>query len=260
MSDSILELRSIHMRRNDKQILNGVDFHIRSGEHWALLGANGSGKTSLLKIVTGYEWPTRGTVTVLGQTFGECNLPELRKHIGWVSTAIEQQFYPSDTAIDTVLSGLDATIGLYRAYSDDERARAQKMLMSLGAGALMEQPFGRLSQGEQQRVLIARALICQPSLLVLDEACAGLDPAARVEFLDDLARFTRDPGAPACIVVTHHVEEIGPWITHALVLKGGNILATGKVEQVLTSNTLSAAFGRTCTLRGDRAGGYRLDL
>ncbi|MBP7935375.1 MAG: ABC transporter ATP-binding protein [Phycisphaerae bacterium] len=247
----VLRLSNIGFRRGERQILSSVSWTIEPGQHWALLGANGSGKTTLLKIVTGYEWVSEGSVEALGQLFGECDLRTLRKSIGWVSSALVHTFPGRDTAESVVLSGLEASIGLYRDFTAEESNRARHTLALMGAEHLAEQPYELMSQGEQQRVLIARALVNQPTLLILDEPCAGLDPAARNHFLFDVGQLAQRPQAPTLIVVTHHIEEIHPWITHVLVLKEGRVLATGPKETVLTSAHLSTAFSFDCHVRQD---------
>lgn len=244
----VVELRGIVLVRDGHRILSGIDWTIRRGEHWALLGANGSGKTTLLKVLTGYSWPSEGTVHVLGKKFGAYDLRELRKRIGWVSTSIEKGFPPRDTALKIVASGFEASLGLYRALTKDEMAAAAGALALLGNGSFGEQAFETLSQGEQQRVLIARALVNKPALLVLDEPCAGLDPVARREFLADLNRFSKGDLSPTMVVVTHHIEEIGPWITHIMALRDGKVVAQGTAREVATGDVLSETFSRPCTV------------
>ncbi|MCP4640455.1 MAG: ABC transporter ATP-binding protein [bacterium] len=248
---NVVELKDVSFHRNGRDILAEVSWAIRKGEHWALLGANGSGKTTLLKIVTGYEWATTGAVSVLGRHYGECDLRELRKHIGWVSSSLEHRVPLTDTALEVVVSGLDASLGTYRSFSDAEVAKATDALDALGASSLTDARYGILSQGEQQRVLIARALAASPALLILDEPCIGLDPAARREFLDDLAALAARADAPTMVLVTHHVEEIGPWIGKALVLKEGRVLAKGATRDTLTGPTLGDAFSLPCDLKWD---------
>jgi iron complex transport system ATP-binding protein len=240
---TIVKLKNVTFERGGRMILDEISWTIEQGQHWALLGANGSGKTTLLKIITGYEWPTSGSVEVFGQQYGNCNLPELRKHIGWVSTAIEHKLPEDDSALEIVASGLEASVGLYRDFAEHELKLAQDMLAKVNAQNCAAQKFGTLSQGEQQRVLIARALINRPSLLILDEPCVGLDPAAKERFLSDLSRLANQPDAPTMVVVTHHIEEIDPWISWVMVLKNGEILASGRKTDTLNTVTLSRAFG-----------------
>ncbi len=253
----VVEVKNVGFRRDGVVILDGVNWKVEPGEHWVILGANGSGKTSLLKILTGYEWPTRGEVSVLGARFGTCNVPELRKRIGWVSSAIENRFPAWETAENVVLSGADAALRAYRGFSAGERDAARSKLAELGAAGIAGRAYGALSQGEQQRVLIARALIRNPALIVLDEPCAGLDPAARESFLADMAGYAAGAEAPSFILVTHHVEEIGAWINRAMILTAGRVTAQGAVDEVIADEWLSAAFGRLC--RVERVDGtYRL--
>jgi len=256
---SVVRLENISYRRGDREILSGLSWTVGHGQHWALLGANGAGKTTLLKILTGYEWVSDGGVQVLGRTFGECNIPDLRKLIGWVSSALEHDVPERDTAVDIVASGIEASLGLYRDFTSEEFDRAREAMALLNCADAAGQRYGTLSQGEKQRVLIARALVNRPSLLILDEPCAGLDPAARECFLRDLGRLARTANAPSLILVTHHIEEIGPWISHVLVLRKGRLLAAGPKDDVLTSVVLSEAFGAPCIVarNGDR---YHLQI
>jgi iron complex transport system ATP-binding protein len=250
MVRAVIELEDVYFIRQGRAILSGVNWRIETDQHWALIGANGSGKTTLLKIITGYEWPTSGQVKVLGKQFGETNIPELRKHIGWVSAAIEQKLPTQDRAIDVVASGLEASLGLFREFTPQEYSRAEESLKILKANTYARQSFGTLSQGEQQKVLIARAMVNRPKLLILDEPCAGLDPAARVRFLRDLEHLAAMPDAPAIIFVTHHIEEIGGWMNQALLLKDGRVMAAGSPETVFTSENMTNLFDFPCHTNG----------
>jgi iron complex transport system ATP-binding protein len=240
---TIVKLKNIRFERSDRVILDDISWTIEQGQHWALLGANGSGKTMLLKIITGYEWATSGSVEVFGQRYGDCDLPQLRKHIGWVSAAIENKLPEDDSSLEIVASGLDASMGIYRDFTEHEIKLAQDSLAMVNSENCATQKFGTLSQGEQQRVLIARALINRPSLLILDEPCVGLDPAAKERFLSDLSRLANRPDSPTMVVVTHHIEEIDPWISWVMVLKNGEVLASGRKSEILNTVTLSRAFG-----------------
>lgn len=251
MSGDVLALRGVHVVRQGNTILSGVDWTLPSASHCVMLGANGSGKTTLLKLVLGYEWATRGTVTVLGETLGRCHVQELRKRIGWASSSLEARVPPFDTAEDIVLSGLEASLGLYRAFMDIDRAAAREALARLNAGHLAGRRFGVLSQGERQRVMIARAIVHQPSLLILDEPCAGLDPAARGRLLADLGAMASGGHAPTVVYVTHHIEEVTPWMRSALLLAHGRVAAEGPPGEVLTSQSLSDAFEWPCTVSHD---------
>ena len=247
------------MRRDDQPILSGINWRILKGEHWALLGANGSGKTSLLKVIAGYEWPTDGSVEVLGERFGQTDLRDLRKHIGWVSSALLHWFPEHETALRIVASGIEASIGLWREFSEEEFHRAESALRALGGESILKKPYRVLSQGERQRVLIARALVNQPALMVLDESCGGLDPFARERFLHDLANFSETPNCPTFIFVTHHIEEIPTFVEYAMLLKSGQSLARGPLDQVCTRGHLSNAFGFPCDLQREN-GRFRLRI
>jgi len=243
---SVIKLTDVSYHRGDREILSGISWNIQRGQHWALVGSNGSGKTTLLKIITGYEWSTTGEVEVLGKRFGQYDLRELRKTIGWVSSALEHNIPGHNTALEIVASGIEATLGLYRDYSPAEFERARETIHLLGGVGIENQLYTTLSQGEQQRILIARALISRPELLILDEPCAGLDPAARDAFLTDLGQLAERHQKPTIILVTHHIEEIGPWIDRVCVLKAGRILASGPKSDLLNDNVLSNTFDCRC--------------
>jgi iron complex transport system ATP-binding protein len=248
MNQPVVELVDVCFCRKNREILSRVSWRIEAGAHWALLGANGSGKTSLLKILTGYEWPTFGAVRVLGERFGATDIPRLRRLIGWVSSAMTQRLPAQDTAVEVVASGLDASIGLYRHITEAERAKSLAVLERLHVESLASQHYGTLSQGEMQKVLIARALVCEPKLLILDEPCIGLDPAARQHFMNDLAHLARQENAPTMILVTHHIEEIDPWIQNVLLLKGGKVLASGAPDEMITNQRMSELFDYPCSV------------
>jgi len=243
-----IELKNITYQRDGKDILSGISWNIAPGENWAMVGPNGSGKTTLLSIVAGYNWPTEGLVQVLGRNFGETNLPELRKAIGWVSSAFRERLPERDIALDIVLSGIDASVGIYRDYAKKDVKRAQRALDHLGVSHLESRTYGTLSQGEQQRVLIARSLVNNPKLIILDEPCIGLDPQATESFLDDLSRLASRQNSPAIVFVTHRIEEIRPFVNRAIVLKKGKILAVGELKASLNSKVLSEAFDCRCVV------------
>lgn len=248
MPDAVVELENVSFCRKERQILSDISWRIDAGQHWALLGANGSGKTTLLKILTGYEWPTFGTVRVLGERFGICDIGRLRKLIGWVSSAMTQRLPVQDRAVEVVASGLDASIGLYRHITDEEYDRSLAVLKTLQVESIAGQNYGTLSQGEMQKVLIARALVCQPKILILDEPCIGLDPAARQRFLKDLAALARSDTSPTIILVTHHIEEIDPWLQNVMLLKDGKSLAQGQPDEIITSERMKELLECPCTV------------
>jgi len=239
---TILEISGLKVRRGRVTILDDVDWRVDAGQHWVILGANGSGKTSLLSALTGYLMPTAGTISLLGQTYGQADWRELRKHVGIVSSSIRQMMAEEEIALETVASGKYAMIDLWGRLSRPDRVAAAKLLRQVECGHLADRPWSVLSQGERQRVLIGRALMAKPKVLILDEPCAGLDPAAREHFLQFLQRIGKKKNAPTLVLVTHHVEEIMPVFSHVLVLKGGSELAYGKKSKILTTKILSAAF------------------
>lgn len=240
----VIDLRGVSLSADGVVLLSGVDWRVSKGQHWAVLGPNGSGKTTLLRLIAGYVQPFRGTVEVLGGVFGRVDLRELRRRIGWVSPALAERLHTSDTALDVVIGGMFAAVGLFHEHpSDGDRAKAAGLLDVLGCGGLIGRGFAVLSQGERQRVLLARALMCDPTLLVLDEPAAGLDVAAREDLLESLAVLTSAPDGPTVLLVTHHLEEIVPGFSHALLLSGGRFLAAGPREEVLTAPLVSEAMG-----------------
>jgi iron complex transport system ATP-binding protein len=241
----------------DALILDSVDWRVDKGQHWVILGANGSGKTSLLSVLTGYLAPTAGTISVLGETYGRADWRELRTRIGLVSSSIRQLMPPHENALNAVASGRRAMIGMWGEVSEADSRRAAEILREVEAGYLSERPWRFLSQGERQRVLIGRALMANPQLLVLDEPCAGLDPVAREHFLPFIERLLGRPDAPTLVLVTHHVEEIVAGFSHVLVLRAGKVLAAGSRESVMTSATLSQAFDAPLRLTAN-SGRYSL--
>jgi len=259
MTEAVVQVSGVTFYRKQRAILSDVNWQIEKGRHWALLGANGSGKTTLLKIICGYEWPTFGMVQVLGQRFGACDVRKLRKLIGWVSSAMCQQLPGHDTAVQVAASGLEASIGLYRTFSTAELDKARGILAHLGAENIADQRYSTLSQGEQQKTLIARALVNDPKLLILDEPCIGLDPASRERFLQDLDDFAARADSPTMVLVTHHIEEIRPWISEVMMLKDGKVLAQGAPEETITSVKMGELFGCQCRV-GKSETGYWLRM
>ncbi len=250
----VLQIEKLQLRRGDTIILDDISWRVERGQHWVILGANGSGKTSLLRALLGYFTPTDGKMVLLGRSFGRTDWRALRKHVGWVSSSVRQLMAEEETALETVVSGKFAMIDLWRRGSPADRRRAQQLLRRVECAALAERPWRVLSMGEQQRVLIARALMATPRLLILDEPCAGLDPAAREHFLQFLQRLIRRESSPTVLLVTHHVEEIVPGFSHVLLLHSGRVLAAGKTSATLTARALSRAFNARIALvkSGDR--------
>jgi iron complex transport system ATP-binding protein len=250
----LINIENISYRRDGAVLLDQVSWQVRSGEHWALLGQNGSGKTTLMKMVAGWIFPSSGHVEVLGRRYGETDLTVLRTHIGWVSPVISEEISARLTAREVVLSGCLGTIGLFEEPTDEMRDDAEFFLGLMEATAFADRAFGILSQGERMRTVIARALAARPVLLILDEPCAGLDPVAREHFLETLDILTGHADAPPVLLVTHHVEEIFPGITHILALRQGRIAAAGPKEDILCPEALEQIFGCEFTLErhGDR--------
>ena len=248
----VLKISDLRIQRDGVVILDGVNWRVNAGEHWAILGANGSGKTSLLSALTGYLMPTAGEISLLGETYGQSDWRELRKKVGLVSSSVRQMMADDEPALETVASGKYAMIDFWGSFTRNEKAQAMKLLRQVECEYLAERPWGVLSQGERQRVLVARALMAKPRVLILDEPCAGLDPAAREHFLQFLQRLgsqSRGRGTPTLVLVTHHVEEIMPVFSRVLILKNGRVLAAGKKAAVLNSSNLTTAFAARIRLR-----------
>jgi iron complex transport system ATP-binding protein len=245
----ILEISNLRIQRAGTVILDGVNWRVERGQHWVILGANGSGKTSLLSALAGYLMPTTGEIFLLGETYGKSDWRELRKKIGLVSSSVRQMMADDEPALETVASGKYAMIDFWGRLSRTEKAEASRLLKQVECEYLTDRPWQVLSQGERQRVLVARALMAKPRVLILDEPCAGLDPAAREHFLQFLQRLGAQKNSPTLVLVTHHVEEIMPVFSQTLILKNGKVLAAGKKSAVLDSKNLSRAFGAKTRLR-----------
>ncbi len=273
--NDLITCEHVGYRQQGADILTGINWQLERGRHWAVLGPNGSGKTTLLKIACGYLWPTSGRVLRLGEEL--LDLGELRRSIGWISTGILAEIPPTETGLETVVSGRFAQFGLKRLPgmdepSSDDFAAARDELARLRCESLAEKPFGVLSQGERQQLLIARARMARPLLLVLDEPCAGMDPGVRERFLarldeqlNDKARMANDkhPTAgvdgrrfPTTILVTHHMEEIVPGFPNTLILSNGRIRSSGLTDQVVTRETIESVYD-TRLARLEIVGGRR---
>jgi iron complex transport system ATP-binding protein len=251
MGIPLLELRDVTYALNGKNILEHVSWTVRQGEHWAILGANGAGKTSLLKIVCGDLWPNGGgEVYRNGQDL--LDLGVLRRSIGWVASTLLRDIPRREAVLDTVVSGKYAQLGLWRSSGEKPEAgdvaAAGRCLAELGCGQLAMRTFGTLSQGEQQQVLICRALMAAPYLLILDEPCAGMDPGARETFLSALLALGKQMRLPALIYVTHHPEEILPIFTRTLILKRGKVMREGETGEILTPDTMEQLYGASLSL------------
>ncbi|MEU2878684.1 ATP-binding cassette domain-containing protein [Streptomyces sp. NPDC007070] len=242
---AVVSLQDVSVRRftSDQVILDGVDWTVRPGEHWALLGANGAGKTTLLRLLGALMHPTTGSVEVLGGRLGRIDVRELRARIGHVTSA---QRVPQDLAAHTVvLTGHTGTVQpLWKMYDDEVRQRAHELLAELEIKELADRPYGVCSGGQRARILIARALMAEPALLLLDEPFNALDLPSREDLVEAMHRLAEGRPRLATVTVTHHLEELFPAVSHALLLREGRILARGPVAEVLTGSWLTACFGR----------------
>jgi iron complex transport system ATP-binding protein len=239
----VVKLEDVHLRREGKLILENVNWQIDKGDHWVLFGLNGSGKTAILNLLNAYYFPTKGKIAVLGMEFGKTYLGEkLRKQIGFVSASLQEKFYPSDTALEVVLSGAFASIGLYETPTEEMRIKAGNLMEQLGTTNYANRRYETLSQGEKQRLLIARALMADPKILILDEPTNGLDFIARERLLESIERIAKEPLAPTIIYVTHHVEEIVPVFNKTLLLKEGQVFAAGKTSEMISNEQLTQFF------------------
>ncbi len=247
-----LRLRGVAVVRDGFAILDGIDWDIAPGERWVVLGPNGSGKTTLLRVAGMRLLPTRGTVEVLGETYGRSDARAVRRRVAFVSQAILRGLRPTLPAHDVVLTGRDAALETWwQRYDEHDHRRARQLLEAAGLGQVSERPFGVLSEGERQQILLARALMADPELLLLDEPAAGLDLGARERLVMHLTALTADPSTPPLVLVTHHVEEIPDGITHAALVRDGRLVATGPVADVLTTAAVSFCFGIPVTVQND---------
>lgn len=249
------ELKGVQLVEQGTVVLRELDWTASTDERWVVLGPNGSGKTSILRLVSFVRGPSRGTVTVLGDTYGAVDVRRARRRIGLASSALLQQLRPSLSAHDAVLTGADAALETWwSTYDDAQHARADELLDLVGCAGHSGQELGTLSEGERKRVLVARVLMADPELLLFDEPCAGLDLGGReamVSVLGDLARTdVPGDGARPLVMVTHHLEEIPAGITHALLLRQGAVVAAGPVAETLTSSAVSETFGLAVIVDG----------
>jgi iron complex transport system ATP-binding protein len=260
VTEPVLECSDVCLVLDGARILDGIDWTVRADERWVVLGANGAGKTSLLRIAALYQHPSSGTVEILGQRLGRTDVRTLRERIAFSSPALAAKLEPSMTAAEVVMTARYAALApWWHRYSDADRARARELLQEWRCGALASHGFPTLSAGERQRVLLARMLMNEPGVALLDEPTAGLDIGGREELVADLAVWARDATRPAIVLVTHHLEEIPPAFTHALVLKGGRTLASGPLAEVVNGETLSEAYDLSLDV-DERAGRYTARL
>ena len=245
---TILDFQQVSFVRNKNYLLKAINWQVKKNEHWAILGLNGAGKSLLLQMITGSLWPSSGQRTVLGERYGKMSVPDLQRRIGWVSSALQSKFYGRDLAEEIVLSGLYSSIGLYESYEEEQLIQAKALLTDLGLSHLIHRSYHVLSQGEKQFVMIARAMMAQPEILILDEPCTGLDLFAREELLTRLEAFSQLPNTPTLLYVTHHTEELLPIFTHLLMLKNGKVHAAGQRETIFTEEVLTSFYDQPIVL------------
>ncbi len=246
MTTPALKLNQVSYAVNGQKILDNISWQVAPGEHWVILGPNGAGKTTLLKIICGYLWPNAGgSIKRLGQSL--LDLRELRQSIGWITSYLLANIPPQEDVLETVLSGKFAQVGLVKIRGQNlgklDYEMAKHYLAELDCGHLIYKKFGSLSQGEQQKVLIARARMAKPYLIICDEPCVGLDPGARETFLKTLQMLGAQKNAPSLIYVTHHIEEIMPIFKKTLVIKDGQIIVQGKTEDIIKPEILADLYG-----------------
>jgi len=245
----IINLKNISCAYGSRQILHNINWHVYPGEHRAIMGLNGSGKTTLLQMLNGYMPPTAGEMYVLGKHYGSYDWRKLRNKIGFISSALQERFYTAETAEEIVLSGLFATIGLYDVPKTKDVEKALSLLELLHCGYAAKQPYFELSQGEKQKVLIARALMNSPHLLIMDEPCIGLDIFSREQILSAIETLSCKASTPTILYVSHHTEEILPMFKHTLLLRQGEVHSAGETKRVITKANLSSFFNTPVNVR-----------
>src|SRR5512139_3781895 len=244
MAGEVLHLEGVEVRRDGAALLRNVDWTVNENEHWVIIGPNGAGKTTLLQVAATMLYPSSGSATVLGERLGKTDVFELRPRIGFTSAAVAEKVPPGETVIDLVLTAAYAILGRYNEeYDSTDVTRAVELLDALGCAGFIRRKFSTLSEGERKRVQIARALMPDPELLLLDEPTAGLDLGGREDLLMRLTKLAESPYSPTMAMVTHHVEEVPEGFTHAMLLRRGSVIAMGKVDEVFTGSHLSECFG-----------------
>ncbi|GAC66387.1 putative ABC transporter ATP-binding protein [Gordonia soli NBRC 108243] len=266
--DLVIDFRDVTVVRGGTTLVGPLSWQVELDERWVVIGPNGAGKTTLLRLASAELYPTTGTAFVLAERLGRVEVRELSTRVGVTSAALAERVPADEVVSDVVVSAGYSVLGRWREqYDDVDREQAVESLETMGAEHLAERRFGTLSEGERKRVLIARALMTDPELLLMDEPAAGLDLGGREELVDRLSRLAADPDAPATVLITHHVEEIPNGFTHALILSEGGVVAQGLLSEVLTAENLTKAFrqqialdtidGRFFARRARRPGGHR---
>jgi iron complex transport system ATP-binding protein len=252
LTDLVVRMDGVSVRRGPTTLLHDMRWSVELDERWVVLGPNGAGKTTLLRMAAAQLHPSDGSVDLLGERLGRTDVFELRPRIGFCSSAVATRVPGDEIVRDVVVSAGYALVGRWReAYERSDLDRAERLLDTIGMSGFAERAFGTLSEGERKRVLIARALMSDPELLLLDEPAAGLDLGGREDLVDRLSRLAADPDAPASVLVTHHVEEIPPGYTHGMLLRNGKAVAQGLLADVITDENLSATFGLPLKVRHD---------
>jgi iron complex transport system ATP-binding protein len=251
----VLDFNNITVLRDKTPILNNVDWQVSADQRWVILGPNGAGKTTLLRVAAAQIHPSTGTAKLLGSTLGEVNVFDLRTRIGFASNAMSQHIPNSETVLDAVMTASYGITGRWNEkYEDVDERRARRVLAEWQLDELADRPFGTLSDGEKKRAQIARSVMPDPELLLLDEPVASLDMAAREHTIKVLGSYAKSPSAPAIVMVTHHIEEIPEGFSHALILSRGQVYAAGEIGSTITTEKISGAFGYglEVTLEGSR--------
>jgi iron complex transport system ATP-binding protein len=244
MSSNSVELRDVLVVYDHQRVLGPLSLDIEPGQRWIVLGPNGSGKTSLVRILSLYRFPSTGTVKVLGERWGRTDVRELRKRIGLASSALRDQFRADISGVEIVITARHAALETWwHSYEPEDEIEARECLRRVGAEHLGDREFATMSSGEQQRVQLARTLMGDPGLLIFDEPTAGLDLGGREELVQTLSSLADDPTTPPIVLITHHTDEIPPNFTHALMLRKGGVLAAGPLGDVLTADNLTKCFG-----------------
>ena len=244
MSNPALALSHVSFVRDGRTILDDVSLRVERDQHWLVLGPNGSGKTSLVRIAAMHDHPTRGTVAIGNDELGRADVRAVRRRVGYVSASLAAELRPQLVVADVVMTAKNAALeAWWHRYDEADRSRALACLERMGVEALAERAFGTLSSGEQQRVLIARSLMNEPDIVILDEPSARLDLGGRERLVSTLTEFIADPSSPPLVLVTHHLDEVPIGMTHALLLASGRVRASGPIDSVITSASLSDCFG-----------------
>lgn len=245
----MISMKDIVLKRGNVRILDDVNLQLGQDEHWAILGRNGSGKTTLLEMMTGYLFPTSGQVEVLGNVYGQCDVREVRKDIGYISQSLLEKMSLKDPVWEAVATGAYAFLRFYQDIPDEAKEKAIQLLQEMKLGRTLEQPLGTLSQGERKKVMLARALMAEPKLLIMDEPCSGLDLYERENLLIEIDQLRQRN--MSVIYVTHHIEEIVPLFTHVAFIKDGKIVAAGPKKEVLTKETIMHTYDISVDLNWD---------